>query len=221
MCISAPASIAAGTLLSAVGIWTIRQNKQKSYTMFAAIPLIFALQQFSEALVWLSFDHPAYALKRIPAIRSFLFLAEVVWPIYVPLSVLRGEIQKNRKRILLFLTAIGACFSAWLLWGIAFFEVSAEISDSHILYNMHYPNSLALAGSIAYFSSTVISLFVSSMNRIRLLAYAILASFLISKLYFSDTLISVWCFFAAIASVIVYYIVKEPAPVVQIKEESL
>lgn len=219
MCISAPASIVTGSLLSIAGVLTIRQVNSKRLILFAAIPLIFAAQQFTEAIVWLSFDNPAYAAKRTPAVLAFLAFAQVLWPIYVPLSVYISEYDRKRKKIILIPLIAGLIFSAYLLWGIAFFPVSAEIANYHIRYEMYYPNSLALAGSIAYFTATVIPLFISSMLRVRLLAMAILISFLISKLYFADSLISVWCFFAAIASVLIFYIIKASTPAVVFKQE--
>jgi len=51
MCFSATASFASGVLLSTVGAATIRENKEPSRRLFAAIPMVFGLQQLSEGFV--------------------------------------------------------------------------------------------------------------------------------------------------------------------------
>jgi hypothetical protein len=54
-----------------------------------------------------------------------------------------------------------------------------------------------------YFIPTVLSLFISSVKRMNMLGFAILLSFITTKVLFGDYLISVWCFFAAMLSLIV------------------
>jgi uncharacterized membrane protein len=64
-------------------------------------------------------------------------------------------------------------------------------------------------GAFLYYLPTIISPFVSSIKRTNLLGTSILISFLASKLFFEQYAISVWCFFAALMSVIVYVVVKD------------
>lgn len=51
MCFSAAASFIAGTTLSAIGVATLRNTKTTSELPFAAIPLLFGLQQLTEGVV--------------------------------------------------------------------------------------------------------------------------------------------------------------------------
>ena len=55
--------------------------------MFASIPLVFAAQQATEGVVWLTIDGSAHATVHRLAVFAFLGLALVVWPIWLPLSL--------------------------------------------------------------------------------------------------------------------------------------
>jgi hypothetical protein len=208
MCVSAQASFTAAGLLAAGSVYFLRKSEQPKRRLFACIPLLFALQQFTEAFVWLSLDTAAYSHLKIPSVFVFLIFAQVVWPVYVPLSVYRMEVDAKRRKALLVLLGAGMAFSAWLLYNLIAHPSEVSIYKSHLLYEMSYPLKLALPGSIAYFASTVIPLFVSTVSRIRLLAFVILASFIVSKIYFGETLISVWCMMAALSSICIYYILN-------------
>ena len=61
MCFSASASFGAGIVLSSIGIATITKTQSRSQLSLAFIPLIFAVQQFSEGFLWLSLLHPGFA----------------------------------------------------------------------------------------------------------------------------------------------------------------
>lgn len=55
MCFSATASFTASAVLGITGIATLRQVKFKSLIFLACLPLLFAIQQFNEGLIWLYF----------------------------------------------------------------------------------------------------------------------------------------------------------------------
>ena len=55
MCFSATASLTAGTFLLGVGVMTTRMARTGGDRVYAAIPLLFAIQQLTEGVVWLSF----------------------------------------------------------------------------------------------------------------------------------------------------------------------
>ena len=54
MCFSATASFGASAVLGAIGIIAVAKAKTKPQRLFATIPLIFAVQQLTEGLLWLS-----------------------------------------------------------------------------------------------------------------------------------------------------------------------
>ena len=59
MCFSETASFLAGTGLSVLGVATLRATQRRSEIPFAAIPLMFGLQQMVEGALWLSFRFDA------------------------------------------------------------------------------------------------------------------------------------------------------------------
>jgi hypothetical protein len=90
MCFSASASFIAGTVLLAVGAVTVRKAQHKAELPFAAIPLLFGVQQLIEGVIWLTFRFDAPLLNPAMTFVYSLF-SHVLWPFYVPLSALLLE----------------------------------------------------------------------------------------------------------------------------------
>ncbi len=59
--------------------------------------------------------------------------------------------------------------------------------------------------------ATTISLLLSSHRLIRLMAVVILGGFALAWWSYHQSYISVWCFFAAVSSVLVYLFVRQEA----------
>src|SRR5687768_18398485 len=106
MCFSATASFGAGIVLSTIGIATIKKAQRREQLAFAAIPLLFAVQQFSEGFVWVGLQN-SNALMASAGTYVFLFFAQVLWPFWVPWSVMILEKKETRRipqKIVLFLS---------------------------------------------------------------------------------------------------------------------
>lgn len=82
MCFSAAASFGASATLTGVGVLAARQVTAPNQRAFAAIPVIFAIQQFVEGFVWLSLTQESWAEWTRLSTFSFLFFAEVLWPMW-------------------------------------------------------------------------------------------------------------------------------------------
>jgi len=54
MCFSAPASFLAGTALLAVGAVTVSKASARAEVPFAAIPVLFGVQQLIEGALWVA-----------------------------------------------------------------------------------------------------------------------------------------------------------------------
>ena len=70
MCFSATASFSAGALLLGIGTLTLRSalaTRQRHALPFAAIPMLFAMQQLIEGVIWLTF---AEEVTRINAVMT-------------------------------------------------------------------------------------------------------------------------------------------------------
>lgn len=208
MCFSASASFGAGIVLSAIGVVSIKQAKTVSQIPFASIPLIFAVQQFAEGVLWLVLPNSFNSSLQVITTYLFLFFAQVVWPTFVPLSIMMMEKNEKRKKILQVIVIIGIIVSVYLAYCLLSYHVKASIIGHHIFYSQDYPLSLRLYGGAFYLTATIISPFISSAKKMRVLGFSILISYLITLLFYHDYVVSVWCFFASIIGIEVYAIIK-------------
>jgi hypothetical protein len=211
MCFSASVSIGAGVVLSVVGVAAIKKAESPAHIPFATIPLLFAMQQFTEGLLWLSFTNPAFADLQEVCTYNFLFFAQVAWPIWVPFAVLKLETKERRRTIERVFLVIGAVVSIYLAYCLAIYPVKASQDDYHIAYDQDYPRTLSLFGSALYLIATVAPPFFSRIKRMWLLGTAVLISYVITTILYTDYVVSVWCFFASVISIAVYAIMHSLA----------
>lgn len=208
MCFSAASSFAGGAIISLIGVDTIKRNREPSQRLFAAIPIVFGVQQIAEGFVWLSLQSTGHDEALKMATYIFLLAAVVVWPTMMPLSILLMEKPRERKALYIFL-AVGVAVSLSYSIGLLIFKVSAQISSFHIMYAMDYPPSLTAVGSIAYLIATIPILFLTNSRKTKLFGLVIVISYALTQIFYREYLVSVWCFFAALASVMIWWIVKE------------
>jgi len=209
MCFSAGASFGAATVLTVVGVITLKKVTNYRQFPFASIPLMFAIQQFAEGFVWLSLSNVNYLAFGPPSSHIFLFFAQVAWPIWVPFSIFLLEKNAFRKKILLAVTGIGILVGSYLSYCLFVYPIKAEINSFHIDYSLNFPMSLAWIGGLFYLISTIFPAFISSVKRMQLLGILIATSYVFTRIFYAGYLISVWCFFAAIISVIIFFIVTK------------
>lgn len=175
----------------------------KAALPLAAIPLLFGIQQLTEGVVWVSFD--ARALNDAATLLYSLF-SHALWPMFVPLAVLLLESDPVRKRILRVFLAVGVGVGTYLLFFVLKDGIDTRVEGSRIVYDsphLYLPLVLTL-----YVVATCVSSLVSSHALIRLLGAVMLASFLVAGVVFSEAFISVWCFFAALLSGVIYLFLR-------------
>ncbi|MBK9592625.1 MAG: hypothetical protein IPO32_14400 [Crocinitomicaceae bacterium] len=209
MCFSANASFAAGIALTVIGIATVRKAKQPNQIAFASIPIIFAVQQFSEGILWLALTHPEYRFLKEEATYTFLFFAQVIWPIWVPWAIMILEKKEQRKRIQKIMLTISLTVTIYLLFCLFIFDVDARIGSNHIHYALDYPASIGKFGAMLYIFVTISPPYFSRVKGMWILATIILISYIITFIFYRDYLLSVWCFFSALISVVIYYIISK------------
>lgn len=209
MCFSAGASFTAGVLLTTIGTATLKKVHKPAQLAFALIPLFFAFQQFSEGVLWLTMGHSDFLIVQAVATYIFLILAQVVWPMLVPYAVLLIEKDKTRKKILIGLLAGGAVIALYNLYIFIFHGVHAQIVSNHIAYHSDFVIPIGKSAVVFYLIVTLAPLFVSTFKRMSILGVIITVSFVVSAVFYMQCLTSVWCFFAALISFVVYYIIRD------------
>jgi hypothetical protein len=170
--------------------------------MFASIPLVFAAQQATEGVVWLTIDGSAHATAHRLAVVAFLGIALVVWPMWLPFSLQLIERSPERRRGLmgLFRVGVGAAAAAVVL--LTRSQPVAVIAGHIIRYDRSgsatgWLRALVL---LAYVAPTMLPLFVSTAPLARVIGVALATSLVLTALIERTAMTSVWCFFAAILS---------------------
>ncbi|OYY66085.1 MAG: hypothetical protein B7Y51_02040 [Burkholderiales bacterium 28-67-8] len=211
MCFSAQASFSVGTLLLGIGALSWRAAHGRGERAFAAIPALFALQQFIEGLLWLSVSHDAPQLG-VAMTYAFSFFSHLFWPVYVPLAVLLIEPRRPRQQAVFGCALLGLAVSSWLLLSMSEYGVVAQVHSQHIEYVSSA--DLGPLTMLSYLVSTSISPLISSHRTVRAFGALALLSFFAAYLVYSVWFISVWCYFAALLSavVLVHFKGRRPVP---------
>lgn len=212
MCFSASASFTASAVIGAIGMVAVVKTRSIPQLLLATIPLIFSLQQLSEGLLWLSFKQEDLEVWRPLFTYVFLIFAMAIWPLWIPLTIRLLEQDEKRKKILTLLTVIGAFVSATVLCLLFIFPVAVIPTHHHLHYEFYLPQSATnLIGifTVFYILATIGSSFISSFSRMKLLGIVFLAAYLVSLAVFPGAVISVWCYFAALMSFVVIWILAE------------
>jgi hypothetical protein len=192
MCFSATASFAASGGLVFAGAASLHVA-EKPQRALAAVPLIFAVQQATEGIQWLAAGAGTVCT---PATYGFLFFAFLVWPIYMPFAVYM--IDEERRPAMRWLLVIGAAVSAYLLVMLASQPIGVHFNTASIQYAMQVP--FAKVAITFYVLATCGSLLFSSKQYAKWLGAIFLVAGVVAAATFEATAVSVWCFFAAVAS---------------------
>lgn len=206
MCFSATASFVAGSILSVIGGYTITKTEAPAQKAFAAIPLLFGLQQLAEGFVWLGLSHDDFRPITQIATNAYLFFAQTLWPLWVPLAMLLMVQKGSRKMYHWLFVVAGSIASFYLSYYLINYKSNAAIISMHINYTQHYPLQAKLIISILYASATIGATFFTGVKYMPLLGTTIAISYLVTSFMYDYFILSVWCFFASIISVSVYAI---------------
>ncbi len=209
MCFSATASFAGGVIISAIGVAVITKVHKPSQLLFASIPLFFGLQQFTEGVLWLTIPDPDYAGIQKIATYLFLIMADVLWPALIPLAILKMESDTRKRKIIRILLLTGLSVSIYYSCCLLFLNVTPQIMGYHILYNSDFPKLIAIPVFILYLIATLTPLFISSIERTHMMGILMFFSCLVTAIFFTQYLTSVWCFFAALISGVIYWILSD------------
>jgi hypothetical protein len=209
MCFSAGASFAGGVIISAIGVATVRMVHKPSQILFGTIPVFFGLQQIMEGVLWLTLPMIKYEGIQHFSTYIFLIMAQVIWPVMIPVSVLLMEVSRTRKKILYALVFVGSLLSVYYSFCLILFHINPVIEGFHIHYGTDFPASLSYPAFIFYLLATITPLFVSSIKRTHLMGILMTLSCLITGIFYQQYLLSVWCFFAAIISGVIFWILSD------------
>src|ERR1035438_2288267 len=201
MCFSATANFVGSGVLGAVGVVTLTKVKHRRELLFAALPTLFAIHQFIEGFVWLGLDGTLSPAVTHDMGAAFMLYAQGLLPFLLPLSVLLFEPDAtNRRRMVPFLV-LGGATTLYILWALAAFPLQLYVRGNSIVYINQATNKTAVAGR--YVFATCGSLFFSKIRMMVVFGAANLAILLVVMAFKRYAFTSLWCAYAAIASMII------------------
>jgi hypothetical protein len=201
VCFSAVANFTGSGVLGAIGVVTLTKVKHRRELLFAALPALFAVHQFIEGFVWLGLDGVYSPAVTHDMGAAFMLYAQGLLPFLLPLSVLLFEPDaRSRRRMLPFLV-VGTLTALYILWALTAYPLQVFVKGNSIVYINPATNNTAVA--ILYVIATCGSLLFSKINDMVIFGVANLTILLIVMAFKRYAFTSLWCAYAAIASVII------------------
>jgi hypothetical protein len=202
MCFSAMASFGTAAFLASFSAKTCSLVRDRTEIPLALFPSLFASQQFAEGLVWQSLAGRLEPLPATPAIYLFVVFAYLFWPIWAPYAVRQCEPDPVHRRALLFIQGIGGLVAGAFSFLILAHPPAALVVEHSIQYTIEIPHPLWMQG--AYGMATALACLASSHRAVRIFGVGIALSFFLAWTFHPNSFPSVWCFFAAILSLVLY-----------------
>jgi len=203
MCFSPTASFTSAAIIGTIGVATLRDVREPRTVLFAATPILFALHQFTEGLVWLGLQGRIGPIGRDHLAFLFTLYAQGLLPFLMPLAVALMEPAGWRRKLIIGLTAIGAVAASWDAYGLIFLPSRVFVDHHSIAYRNEMTGSLTI--SLLYILATCGALLLSSFRVVRWYGVANVIALTIVEIVREQAFASVWCFYAALMSVILYW----------------
>src|SRR6202167_2720307 len=201
MCFSAAANFVGSGALAAIGVVTFTKVKHRRELLFASLPTLFAVHQFIEGFVWLGLDGRLSPTVTHDMAAAFMLYAQGLLPFLLPLSVFLYEPDgAGRRRMVPFLI-LGIGTTLYILWALTAYPLDVYAKGNSIVYINQAKNNITVA--ILYVIATCGSLFLSKVRPMIIFGAANLAILLVVMEFKRYAFTSLWCAYAAVASVII------------------
>ena len=218
MCFSAPASFTASFVLGVIGLISLYEvrTKSKRALLLALCPLIFSIQQGMEGIVWLTHTRPDLDWFQQISSYAFLIVALSLWPVWVPWSVYLLEKQNLRKKMIFALGILGCLSSILGAYCLAKVGGGMKVNCHHISYVVFTADHWDIVAGISldwvycfgYLFSILVPLFISRIQGLWVIGACVAVGLVVSKIFYAYALGSVWCFFAALSSLLIYFVIR-------------
>ncbi len=197
MCFSAEASFAASGVLAASSVAIARVPKEKASVPLSLIPTVFAAHQFIEGVLWLHHDGILPDGYKQVAVYAYVFIAYVLWPVFIPFAAYLIEPGRRRRAIILLCQAVGLGVGLALVLGNLGATLDVSANCCSLSYRVNTPNMMMGP----YLFAVAVPFLVSSRKGMVLFGVAVAVSCAVAAYLATEaTFPSVWCFFAAVLS---------------------
>jgi hypothetical protein len=204
MCFSPEADLAVGTIAIAVGVDALRHVRAAKQIPLASLPMLLGLHQITEAFVWWGLQgHVAHAVERV-AVWIYLLFALVALPAFLTVAVGLVERSAQRRKVIWACAGVAGAISAVLATAIFQGSIRSAIAGNHIAYDV---DTLQHGGLLTglYVVVTCSALLASSYRDLEIFGALNLVVVPVLAWLTLNGFISLWCFWAAIASVVITF----------------
>lgn len=201
MCFSPDADYTAAVVVGAVGVETLRRVRLRRELIVGALPLLFALHQFTEGFVWLGLRGDVSSGLGDTAKDIYVLYAYALLPILVPLGLYLIEPSRRHRRWVLPFVALGVAVGGVMLWQVTQYPIYAQEHASCIAYNSNAPYLTQAA--VAYAIATCAPALLSSRRYLQWFGILNILGLAIAFSVREAELTSVWCVYAALVSVLI------------------
>jgi len=194
------ADLVVGAALLPVAALSLREVRHQRELPFALLPAIFAAHQFIEAAVWAGQDGELAPGTAHLAMIAYLLIALPLLPTYVPLAVLLLEPRGARLRVAPFVL-LGAIVSAYL----AFVLLARPVGVTRHQHALAYHTGIQHGGlwTLLYIVAVIGPAVLSGYRSIVAFGVLNLVGIIVVGLIYIREFASLWCIYAAAASVLV------------------
>jgi hypothetical protein len=200
MCFSAEVSFTAAVVLGGVGVAVITKVRDIRELPLAAVPLVFAAQQAIEGYLWRTVpdgrDHSLW-----PA-NLFATIALIIWPLLIPAAIALVERDVVRRLAMLVLLPAGIGVAVNYAAIMLIHPYRAWPVGHSLTYVNNHPISPVMLG--LYVVCACLPPLLSSSRALQLFGVIVITGLAITFAAFYESFLSVWCFFAALASIIIW-----------------
>lgn len=200
MCFSATASFSAAALTGAVGVVTLTHVRSPQELPLAGMPLLFGIQQAIEGTLWLILPRDGAVAHAL--VGAFAIIALAIWPPLVPIAISLVERQRARRMLLATLIPAGLAVAVYSALDMVQHPFSASLSSAGVCYVNGV--SYSKAAFAAYLMCTCLPPLLSTDRRLKVIGAVVALGMIVSFAFYYVSFISVWCFFAAITSALIF-----------------
>ena len=103
----------------------------------------------------------------------------------------------------------GIVVASYFLYLLLTLPLVTEAINHHVFYRLAFPVALVPYAAALYLSATLIPPLLFRTYKIQMIGVVLFVSYVIARLFFQPSLISVWCFLAIVIGVLVFMVLRD------------
>ena len=200
MCMSPEVDAIAGVVVGAIAVDALRHTRDRSQVALASVPVILAIHQLIEVVVWWGIDGTVASSVGKAAIYAYLFIAFGL-PLIFPPAIASMEPDDGRRHLMKQLAMVGYVVALILLAGVVTGPVGATDGGRHIAYHARLFHGTTL--TVVYILVTLGCCLASSHRFIVVFGAVNIVGVLAVGWLTLSGFVSLWCAWAALTSLII------------------